>query len=290
MRVGIDIGGTSVKLGFVDDYKIIYKEEIKTNKDTLFIDIKNKINEIKNKYNYQIEGLGFGVPGNVKDNYIFKMPNVGLENINLNELFKEYKISSSNDANVAALAEDIYQNKYNSLYFITLGTGVGGGLVLNHKIFEGNDNCAGEIGHIIIDDKYNFQCTCGLKGCLETISSATGIVRLTKTLSNKYETKINLNNFSCKDVFDYAKENDPLATKVIDEATKALAKALAMIAVSVNPEAIFIGGGVSKAGDYLINKIRSYFKEYSHYGVKMTEINLAHLSNDAGILGAAYLW
>ena len=290
MRVGIDIGGTSVKLGFVDNYKIIYKEEIKTNKDTLFIDIKNKINEIKNKYNYQIEGLGFGVPGNVKDNYIFKMPNVGLENINLNELFKEYKISSSNDANVAALAEDIYQNKYNSLYFITLGTGVGGGLVLNHKIFEGNDNCAGEIGHIIIDDKYNFQCTCGLKGCLETISSATGIVRLTKTLSNKYETKINLNNFSCKDVFDYAKENDPLATKVIDEATKALAKALAMIAVSVNPEAIFIGGGVSKAGDYLINKIRSYFKEYSHYGVKMTEINLAHLSNDAGILGAAYLW
>ena len=290
MRVGIDIGGTSVKLGFVDNYKIIYKEEIKTNKDTLFIDIKNKINEIKNKYNYQIEGLGFGVPGNVKDNYIFKMPNVGLENINFNELFKEYKISSSNDANVAALAEDIYQNKYNSLYFITLGTGVGGGLVLNHKIFEGNDNCAGEIGHIIIDDKYNFQCTCGLKGCLETISSATGIVRLTKTLSNKYETKINLNNFSCKDVFDYAKENDPLATKVIDEATKALAKALAMIAVSVNPEAIFIGGGVSKAGDYLINKIRSYFKEYSHYGVKMTEINLAHLSNDAGILGAAYLW
>ena len=290
MRVGIDIGGTSVKLGFVDDYKIIYKEEIKTKKETLFVDIKNKINEIKTKYNYDIDGLGFGVPGNVKNNYIFNMPNVGLQNIDLNKLFKEYKIYSSNDANVAALAEDIYEKKYNSLYFITLGTGVGGGLVLNHKIFEGNDNCAGEIGHIIIDDKYNFKCTCGLCGCLETLSSATGIVRLAKTLNNKYKTKMNLNNISCKDVFDYAKLNDSLALNVIDEATKALAKALAMIAVAINPEVIFIGGGVSKAGDYLLDKIKKYFKLYAHYGVKNTEIYLAHLSNDAGILGAAYLW
>jgi len=107
MRVGIDIGGTTVKLGFVDNYKIIYKEEIKTTKESLFVDIKNKINEIKEKYNYDIEGLGFGVPGNVKNNYIFNMPNVGLKDVNLNELFKEYKICSSNDANVAACDNDV---------------------------------------------------------------------------------------------------------------------------------------------------------------------------------------
>lgn len=293
MRCGVDVGGTTVKIGFINDNKIIYKYEIDTKSDTLFSDIFNSIIlEIK-KYNINIDDLGqigFGIPGNVVNNYINKMPNVGIENIDLNKIAKEYTktiIKSSNDANCAALGEAIYNN-INSAYFITLGTGVGGGLVLNGKVIDGVHSAAGEIGHIAID-KHNYKCTCGLCGCLETVASATGIKRLAIEYKDKYKTNIDFDNLTAKSIIDSARINDELGVFVLNYISESIAKVLSILAVSCDVESFIIGGGVSYAGDILLNCIKKYYDKYSFYACKNTKIKLAELKNDAGMLGAALL-
>lgn len=290
MRIGIDIGGTTVKIGFVDNYKIINKYEIETKKDTLFDDI---FNFLKSKINLnELEEIGFGIPGNVKDNYIFRMPNIGINDIDLNAICQKYTntlIKSSNDANCAALGEALYKNEYKSSYFITLGTGVGGGYVINSKVIDGAHCACGEIGHIYVDYKNEYKCTCGLKGCVETIASATGIKRLALDYKDKYETNIDFNNLNAKEIIDKAKNGDKLGLFVLDYVSKSLARLLSILAVSNDVDCFYIGGGVSKAGDILIDNIKKYYKEYSFYACKNTIIKIAELGNDAGMLGAAYL-
>ncbi len=290
MRIGLDIGGTTVKIGIIDNYKIIEKYEIETKKETLFNDI---FDFLKTKIDYNnVEQIGFGIPGNVYNNYIYKMPNVGVENINLNEISKKYTnalIKSSNDANCAALGEALYKNEYKSSYFITLGTGVGGGYVLDGKVIDGAHSACGEIGHIYVDHINEYKCTCGLKGCVETVASATGIVRLAKDYKGKYKTNIDFDNITAKEVIDKAKENDELGLFVLDYVAKALARLLSTLAITNDVDCFYIGGGVSKAGDILINKIKEYYSKYSFYACKNTVIKLAELGNDAGMLGAAYL-
>jgi len=286
VRVGIDIGGTTVKIGLVENKKIISSFEIKTKKDTLFKDIKDSIRKYDN-----IEFIGIGVPGAIKNNYIYRLPNIGIENVDLNKEFSEFncKIGATNDANRAALGEAIYDNNVKSCYFITLGTGVGGGYIYDGKIVNGVSASAGEIGHTFVDPINNYKCTCGKCGCLETVSSATGIVRLFNDNKGKYKTSIDKENVTTKDIFDAAKEGDELSLYVVNFATRILGIAIANIEVTVDPESIIIGGGVSKAGDFLLELVKKYYKEYAFYMQKDKKISLAKLGNSAGMLGARYI-
>ncbi len=293
MRCGVDVGGTTVKLGFIEDKKIIDSFSIVTKKESLFDDVFKKIKEYVLDKNIILDEIGFGIPGIVRNNYIVRMPNVGIGDINLDEIAKRYfpntKIKSSNDANCAALGEAVCDDEnVNSSYFITLGTGVGGGYVYDGKVVDGVNSACGEIGHMFIDYIHNFKCACGLNGCLETVTSATGIVRLAKKYYSQFKTSIP-EEMSAKDVFDKAKENDELGIFVLNMVSEYLAKALAALAVVVDVECFFIGGGVSKCGQILIDNIQKYYDKYSFYAVKKTKIKLAKLGNDAGMIGAAYL-
>ena len=291
MRCGVDIGGQSVKIGFVNDKKLVYSYSIKTNKDTLFDDIFKSINDYINKNNIKLEKIGFGIPGNVKNNYIYRMPNIGINDIDLNEVSKKYidvEISSSNDANCAALGEALL-GEYETIYFITLGTGVGGGYVYKGKLVSGRTESAAEIGHMFIDGTHNYKCTCGLNGCLETVASSVGICRLAEEYRNKYKTNIDFNNLTAKEVFDKAKLNDELGLFVLNYVSKSLALAIRNICVTVDPDCIYIGGGVAACGDLLIDHIIKYVKEYGFYASKDIVIKLAKLKNDAGMIGASLL-
>lgn len=293
MRVGIDIGGTTIKVGFVENYKLVLSYEIKTKKDTLFDDVLQSIKEVQEKNNYKIDFIGFGLPGVVRNNYIVNLPNIGIKNYDLKKKFNEYfdlPVASSNDANVAALGEAVCdKNSPKSSYMITLGTGVGGGFVLNDEVINGAHSSCGEIGHMMIDTKHNYKCSCGLSGCLETVSSATGIVRLAKEYYNKFKTSLSYDTMTCKDVMDAAKNNDELGLYVYEMVCDYLGRAISIISCTTDVETFYIGGGVSKAGEFLLNGIRKSFNKYSFYGLKDTKIELAKLGNDAGMLGAAYL-
>ena len=294
MRIGIDVGGTTVKIGIVDNYKVIDSYAIPTKQETLFDDIcLSVLDNIKNHNINDIEGIGFGLPGHVVNNYIYNLPNVGIKNFDLEKKFKEYfpnvKMASCNDANAAALGEALADNGSSSSYMITLGTGVGGGLVLNGKVVDGYHSACGEIGHMFIDYIHNYQCSCGLKGCFETVTSATGIVRLANEYFDKFKTSLSKDNLSAKSIFDAARENDELGLYVLDMVSKYLGRGLATLAVSVDVEVFFIGGGVAACGNLLLDRVIEYFKEYAHYAVKDTKIKLAKLGNTAGMLGAAYL-
>ena len=196
--------------------------------------------------------------------------------------------------NVAALGE-MYAGGgkgYNSIVAVTLGTGVGGGVVIDGKIVCGANGAGGEIGHIHVDDDETEVCGCGNKGCLEQYTSATGVVRLAKrrlAADDKASSIRNIENLTCKDVFDAVKEGDELSIEVAEKFGYILGKALAQVACVVNPEAFVIGGGVSKAGEILLTFIQKNFVTYTFNGCRNTDFKLASLGNDAGIYGAAKL-
>ncbi len=296
MRVGIDVGGTTVKVGYIENKKFIYDYEIDTKGGSLFDKVFENIKNFSKEKNIKIDFIGIGVPGHVENNYITRLPNIGLSDFDISLCAKKYfnddiEIKSSNDANVAALGEAIYAKIKDRVFMITLGTGVGGGFVKNYKIVEGAHYSVGEIGHIVIDNKHKYKCTCGLKGCLETVSSATGIKRLAYEYQNQFDkTLIDFTNLSAKEVCDKAKLKDELALKVINEACDNLGRAMAMISLAVDPNVFFIGGGVAKCGEFLIELIKYYYRKYAHFAVKDTVIMQAALGNKAGMFGASYLW
>lgn len=266
MRVGVDVGGTTVKVGFVDNYEIIDRLVVETKKETLFDDVCREIKKYASNKNYKIDGMGFGLPGHIVGTFIDKLPNVGIEGLELSTIVSKYfpdiKIYCTNDANAAALGELVADSdKKASAYMITLGTGVGGGLVIDGKVRDGSHSNCGEIGHMFIDYKHNYKCTCGVSGCLETVASATGIVRLAKEYINKFDTKLKIDNLSAKAVLDAAKENDPLGLYVLDIVAEALGRAISVIEVAVDVDTFYIGGGVSNAGSILINKINEYYNK-----------------------------
>lgn len=293
IRFGIDVGGTTVKIGVIEDYKFIDHYQIKTNKDTLFKDICLSVKDYMTTHNInEIEGIGFGLPGVVKNNYIYLLPNIGIKNFDLANEINKYlpgiKMASNNDANVAALGEAINDNNTSSSYMITLGTGVGGGLVIDGHVIEGAHAACGEVGHMFVDHIHNYKCGCGLSGCWETVCSATGVVRLAKQYYYNYKTSMPF-DMSCKDVFDYAKLGDELALVVVDMVSNYLGLGLSMIAVTVDVDAFYIGGGVAACGNILLDGVKKYYKKYAHFAVRDTEIKLAKLGNLAGMLGAAYI-
>lgn len=292
---GVDIGGTEVKLGKFEGVNLIKKYNIKTDaSDNGKHIIKQICNFIKLQLgNDELSGIGFGVPGPVRDGFVFVAPNLGWSNYNVREEVLSYfpgiKVYIGNDANMAALGEKAHggAQEFDSYVFVTLGTGVGGGVVLNGQLVEGAFGGAGEIGHSNVIENGR-QCTCGLKGCIERYASATGIVETANQFKLNKDTMLNNDIVSAKAVFDCAKLGDKVANEVVDYSMNLLAITLSQISTVLNPEAFIIGGGVSNAGSFLIDILENKFMEKAFPPQKNTKFRLATLGNDAGIYGCAY--
>ena len=302
---GADIGGTTVKLGlFTPGGDIVNKWEIPTRKEDsgshILPDIAESIKKEMadrglNKDN--IIGIGVGAPGPVdKDGVVHKAVNLGWGVLNIKqELNKltDLPVRAGNDANVAALGE-MWKGGgegFKDLVVVTLGTGVGGGVIIDGKVVAGCNGGGGEIGHIHIEDEEEESCGCGNKGCLEQYTSATGVVRLANRRLKKdtKDSALRKGEVTAKTVFDAVKAGDPLAIEIAEEFGRYLGKGLAIIAGVTNPEVFVIGGGVSKAGSVIIDYIQKYYKQYVFHASSDARFKLATLGNDAGIYGAAKL-
>ncbi len=310
--VGVDLGGTTTKLAFITmDGEIVHKWEIPTdNTDegknittNISIAIDEKLKEHGQTKDHLL-GIGMGAPGpvNYEEGILLNVVNLGWPNNyplkNSLETATSLPAAIENDANCAALGEMWMGagNGAKDLVCVTLGTGVGGGVIAGGKVVQGINGAAGEIGHITAIPFDGAQCNCGKTGCLETVASATGIVRLARTelakgIQSELTSKMVENNtITAKDVFDAARNNDRLAQTVLNEVSFHLGFALASIANTLNPEKIVLGGGVSKAGDILLNPVISNFEKFAFSAVRdSTKLALATLGNDAGVLGAAWL-
>lgn len=301
---GVDVGGTTVKLGFFDEEgKLLEKWEIPTRTQDsgkhILPDVaasildKMKEREVSRE---DIAGVGIGAPGPVDANgTVYVAVNLGWGTFSLkNELqsLLNLPVEAGNDANVAALGE-MWKGGgqgYSNVVAVTLGTGVGGGIIVDGKILSGATGAGGEIGHIHVMDDEPERCNCGNHGCLEQYASATGIVRLAKRRlaeDDKPSVLRGEENISAKAVFDAVKAGDELAMEVAERFGKILGKTLAGIAAVVNPEIFVIGGGVSKAGPILLDYIQKYYTPDAFSGSRGALFSLATLGNDAGIYGAA---
>lgn len=311
LLIGIDLGGTTVKLAFItQEGDIFTKWEIPTDKsgDKIIPDIAKaieaKINELK-LTKEQFAGVGMGAPGpvNFEEGVIYKATNLGWKEMYPLKAELETNIGLpavvDNDANVAAIGE-MWKGAgegAKDLLCVTLGTGVGGGIISNGEVVRGANGAGGEIGHITSIPEGGALCGCGKTGCIETIASATGIARLAKeAIQRENEPNILQAQFektgeiTSKDVFEAADNGNKLAQEIIDHVTYHLGLALSHIANGLNPEKIVIGGGVSKAGDQLLIPVRKQFERFAFPRVaEAAEIAIATLGNDAGVIGAAYL-
>ena len=299
---GVDIGGTTIKMGFFEtDGKLLDKWEIKTNTENGGAEILSDIAKgIDNKLaqegisKSEVQGVGVGVPGPVRgDGVVNRCVNLGWGTVNVAEelgALTGLTVKVGNDANVAALGE-LWQGGAKGCkdaVMVTLGTGVGGGVIIDGKIVAGFHGAGGEIGHITVNPDEIEACNCGQYGCLEQYASATGIVRMAKRKLAKSDDATVLRNYdplTAKDIFDEAKNGDEVAKELVDELGEILGSALSNLACVVNPEVIVIGGGVSKAGAILIDTVQDHFKENAFYALKETRFALATLGNDAGMYG-----
>ena len=301
---GIDVGGTSVKCGlFHTDGTLVEKWEIPTrtenNGQNILPDVAETINAKlaeKNIDKADVEGVGIGIPGPINSrgeaacavNLYWGFTPVAQILGDLTGL----KALAGNDANVAALGEAWKGAAAGAqnIIMITLGTGVGGGIIINGKILAGSHGAGGEIGHALVVRGEEEKCNCGNHGCLEQYASATGIVRVAGRVlaaSEDDSTLRELQNITAKDVLDAFKAGDAVAVRIMEYVGDLLGGAIAGFTTVVDPEAIVIGGGVSKAGQPLIDCIEKYYQRYAFSSCKETPIVLATLGNDAGIYGAA---
>lgn len=302
---GVDIGGTTVKLGFFDtEGNILEKWEIPTRKELggkyILPDIAESITDKlmeRGLTKDEVVGVGVGVPGPVDaDGVVFKAVNLGWDIFSVSNTLGDLinlPVKAGNDANVAALGE-MWKGGgkgHDDLVAVTLGTGVGGGIIVQGKLLAGATGAGGEIGHIHVEDNETDRCGCGKKGCLEQYGSATGIVRIAnRVLAATDEASVLRDGeLTAKAVCDAAKAKDAVAVKVMEQFGEYLGRGLAAIACVVNPEVFVIGGGVSKAGEMLFDYIRPNYEKYVFHGSKNTKFALATLGNDAGIVGAARL-
>ncbi|MDE6748242.1 MAG: ROK family glucokinase [Lachnospiraceae bacterium] len=301
---GVDVGGTTVKLGLFDiNGNVLDKWEIPTRTEDggknilpdIAADIKAKMAQ-KNIVKDDVAGVGVGVPGPVDGNgIVHKAVNLGWEQFNLKEkltaLLDGMRVEGGNDANVAALGE-MWKGGgqgHKNLVAVTLGTGVGGGIIIGGEIMTGATGAGGEIGHIHVEDHETERCGCGNYGCLEEYASATGIVRLANRAlqSSGKDSILRKGEISAKTVFDAVKAGDELAIEIAEKFGDYLGKGLGIIAGVINPEIFVIGGGVSKAGEVLFDYIKPSFEATVFHGCRDTIFALATLGNDAGIYGAA---
>ncbi len=306
--IGIDVGGTTVKIGiFEASGALLEKWEVPTRKEEggkyILSDVAASIKEKLGQLKINLEGLagaGLGVPGPVMpDGYVEVCVNLGWKDVNpkeeLSPLLGGIPVFIGNDANVAALGE-MWQGGgkgYSDIVMVTLGTGVGGGVIIDEKIIAGKHGLGGEIGHIHVRDEETEHCNCGGVGCLEQVASATGIAREAKRMMAAKADPSEMRKFgdgiTAKDVLDCAKAGDKLAVEVMEIVGHYLGMALAQVALTVDPEAFVIGGGVSKAGQYIIDVIEKDYRKYTAISENKGILTLAKLGNDAGIYGAARL-
>ena len=299
---GVDVGGTTIKMGLFDmQGEVDCKWEVVTRKEDkgshILPDIAKSIKSKCEEMNIDLEnviGIGIGVPGPVdSEGIVYGAANLGWGTVDIpGTMFELTGIytKAGNDANVAALGE-MWKGGgigHKNLIAVTLGTGVGGGIIVEGEILAGATGAGGEIGHMHVEDDEDQKCGCGNIGCLEQYASATGIVRLANKHLDATDAPSALREgaVNAKTVFDAVKEGDPLAITIVEEFGNYLGKALANIAAVVNPEIFVIGGGVSKAGPVLLTYIEKYYKKYAFRGCLDAEFALATLGNDAGINGA----
>lgn len=309
--IGIDLGGTSVKFAILTfDGEILHKWSIETNTlhdgKSIVPDIIDSINNklsVHNLANSDILGIGMGSPGavNFKEGTVIGAYNLGWKTlIRVKDQIEEamgIPFFLDNDANVAALGE-LWKGAgegEDNVVFVTLGTGIGGGVIVEGNLVHGA-SAAGELGHIIVDPD-GYECTCGNRGCLETLASATGIVRLAMDIAKEFNGESSLKHVidegqhvTAKLVFDLANEQDALALVIIDKFSYYLGLACANITNILNPNSIVIGGGVSAAGEVLLKGVEKYFLKFTFPPLRQTtKLKLAQLGNDAGVIGAAWL-
>ena len=302
---GIDAGGTTVKMGlFTTEGELLDKWEIPTRKEDggayilndVAASVEAKLAE-KNIAKDDVAGAGIGVPGPTLDTgYVSICVNLGWKDKNpANELSEllSIPVKAGNDANVAALGE-MWKGGgegYLDVVLLTLGTGVGGGIIINGEIAPSHRGVGGELGHITVNPDEEATCNCGNHGCLEQYASATGVVRIAKKLlaASKEESSLRtLETVTAKDVFDAAKAGDHLAVEAVEVLGKYLGLVVANVALTVDPDVFVIGGGVSKAGQVLIDVITKYYHKFAKIiGDNKAKVVLAKLGNDAGIYGAA---
>ena len=299
--VGVDVGGTTVKMGlFSDTGELLEKWEIKTRKENngenILPDVVESIEEKRAERGGNIKGIGVGIPGPVTDDgVILKCANLGWDVFSVKNtvagLTGVGNVKVGNDANVAALGE-MWKGGgrgYDSIVMVTLGTGVGGGIIHKGKILTGSKGAGGEIGHTKVEINETEVCGCGNKGCLEQYASATGIVRLAKKYMKADSCLAGRDKISAKMIFDEAKAGDAYCQETVERFGRYLGIALSNVAHVVDPEAFVIGGGVSRAGEIILNVVEKYYNENAMFALKDKEFRLAELGNDAGIYGAVRL-
>ncbi|MCA0970086.1 ROK family glucokinase [Halobacillus litoralis] len=308
--LGADIGGTTVKLAVINSSGEIKKKwEIPTNTDnqgaSIPEDISQAINETLDELHIdkdQLVGIGAGAPGFVDTDtgYIHEAVNIGWKNFDFGNILKSLTglpVWVDNDANLAALGENWLGagEGAENLIAVTLGTGVGGGIISNGQIINGANGTAAEIGHMTVVKEGGAPCNCGKTGCLETETSATGIVRKAKLAladfpSSSLKSSIDQQSLTSKEVFEAASNGDELAESVLEDVIDVLGLSIANLAIALNPEKIVVGGGVSQAGEQLLRPLRDSYQSYAlARTAEATTFDLARLGNDAGVIGGAYL-
>lgn len=296
--VGVDVGGTTVKLGlFSDTGELLEKWTIPTRveEDGKYIlpDIVNSIEDKRAERGGNLKGIGMGIPGPMTDDgVVLKCANFGWGVFSVKNTLADLtgvgNVKVGNDANVAALGE-MWKGGgrgHDSIVMVTLGTGVGGGIIQKGKVLTGSTGAGGEIGHIKVEFENPAVCGCGNKGCLEQYASATGIVRMAKENCKADSVLAKCGEITAKDVFDGAKAGDVYCREIVERFGRYLGIALSNVAHVVDPEAFVIGGGVSAAGPIITDVVEKYYNENAMYALKNKEFHLAELGNDAGIYGA----
>ncbi|MBQ8662444.1 MAG: ROK family glucokinase [Eubacterium sp.] len=303
---GVDIGGTTVKMGFFDaEGALLEKWELKTdltdNGANILPDIAASIKAKVAETGATMEdviGVGMGVPGPVnEDGVVLKCINLGWGVFNIEEEMSKLTgvpCKAGNDANVATLGE-MYKGGgagYDDLVMLTFGTGVGGGIIHDGKMISGVNGAAGEIGHMPMNPMETEPCNCGNCGCLEQYASATGLANVTKRILAAFDVNTSLRYYeplTAKEIFDAYKEGDPLAKSMVEDWGSMVGKACATIGIVVNPDVFVLGGGMSKAGQVMIDVVEKYYNQYVFHAARGTKFVLATLGNDAGIYGGVKL-
>lgn len=297
---GVDLGGTTVKIACFDENGVMQdKWEIPTRLECsgtkILPDIAKALQTYCRTHGItQVIGIGIGVPGAVTDDGVVnRCINLGWGKFNIVKALREltgFRVVAGNDATVAALGECRKGGGKDrkNVVMVTLGTGVGGGIVVGGKLIYGTNGAGGEIGHMVLNRQEMLPCNCGKRGCVEQYCSATGIVRMAKNYlaGTQKASSLRGKDITCKDVFDYAAQGDEVAAAVLEQVYSYLGEFVANICCVVDPEIVVLGGGVSKAGTPLLEGIKRHFARYAYHPCRDTEFALATLGNDAGVYGA----
>jgi glucokinase len=292
--IGIDIGGTSIKLGLIQDFQLLDTHHVPTIAHQILADTFRAVEELLEKSDRSLDviaGIGVTIPGPVFDNQLSVLANIQLERMDVYTAFKEryptLPFKMLNDANAAALGEIASLDPpVKDAVMLTIGTGLGGGIVSNYMLVEGAFGQGGELGHVTLHTPYQFACGCGKTDCAETLLSAKGIRHLANALNPQGATKVT-NASNVKQIFNHAKRGDAFALRVVDEWAFYMATLLHQLNVIVNPSVVLFGGGVAAAGPFLIERVQQAYDSLLVWPHDHTvRLALASLGNDAGMMGA----